>query len=351
MYLSIASFVSIAISVLALTCAVIDGEAAESGKINAHSACPLQLVGPIVKGDFEKFAQAAQSVGLSNLRLSDDPGAKYSVCLNSAGGSWIEGIKIARYIFDNGIGTRIEAGTECYSACAIIFMSGRIRGNENDGPWRYLSARGRLGFHAPYLVLGNAGDGRAPTRPRIYTAKNVEDAFDSANRMMSAFMFLFSYRSTFMNEAWIRSSLIAEMSSSGRSELVSVDTVGQALRWGISLYDLRPVRGRGKASLVQLCLNVQSWLKDERSKAVTAKEVQDALSYPVAKVGDRWRIDTGGMAEQYCLIKKDGLNYSVCAVDHFSGTRHGNCPEYGLFYLGLAALAPNTPIRSLADGK
>lgn len=340
---SIARFVFVTISMLILPYGVPEANTAEI-ETSSRSACPLQLVGPIVKGDFEKFAQAASRIGLSNLQLSEVHGAEYSVCLNSVGGSWIESMKIARHVFDNGIGTRIEAGGECYSACAVIFMAGRIRGDENDGPWRYLSARGRLGFHAPYLNL----DHYSPGPEQTYTAADVAGAFNIANRMMSEFMYLFSYRSIFMDQPWIRPSLIAEMSSAGRNELVLVDTVERAFRWGISLYGLRPVSSGGMASIVQLCLNVQSWLKDARSKTATAREAEDKTIYPVTKLGNYWRVDTGGLAEQYCLIKRVDLDFTVCVVDDFRGQRHGNCPEYGLQYPGLAAQPPSTQIRSLA---
>src|SRR5262245_30641935 len=78
------------------------------------------------------------------------------LCLNSPGGNFMEGLRIAKYLLtvaaDHEVTTYVENGAACYSACALIFLAGRFndRGGETY-PARFLHVGGRLGFHAPYI--------------------------------------------------------------------------------------------------------------------------------------------------------------------------------------------------------
>ena len=69
-------------------------------------------------------------------------------------------------------------GAECYSACGLIFLAGRVddRGGESY-PSRYLHIGARLGFHAPYIEATklervppqlNQGDSRGAEDGRGY---------------------------------------------------------------------------------------------------------------------------------------------------------------------------------------
>ena len=109
------------------------------------------LAGKIVSGDFDRFYALARDLNLTAKPNSGEPvnTAVSALCLDSPGGKWIEGRQIALFVHKYGIATRVLAGTECYSSCALVFMAGRSLGGEVDGPRRILHVQGRLGSHAP----------------------------------------------------------------------------------------------------------------------------------------------------------------------------------------------------------
>lgn len=134
------------------------------------SNCNVELRGEISRGDLE----------ILKTTFSDFDGLgynHYTICLDSPGGNYLESIKIADWISDNGIGTVLPKGAECLSACAIIFMSGSLNTESDIGiiNARYMHPQARLGFHAPYILLDN----------RSYDASEVEKAFTIASTVIS----------------------------------------------------------------------------------------------------------------------------------------------------------------------
>ena len=63
-----------------------------------------------------------------------------TVLLESDGGVIVEARGMANTILDNGLNTRVES--DCYSACTLVFISGRVRS---------LGDKAALGFHQ-YLL-------------------------------------------------------------------------------------------------------------------------------------------------------------------------------------------------------
>jgi hypothetical protein len=110
----------------------------------APQACDVVVDGEILKGDFEVFVTRYNNSKFER------------VCLNSPGGSYFDGIKIARFINDTRISTRVRADGECYSACAIIFMAGITEVGDFEYRDRTLEPGGTIGFHAPYPVMAAA---------------------------------------------------------------------------------------------------------------------------------------------------------------------------------------------------
>lgn len=118
--------------------------------LSAKDICVVRLEGEIVEGDFQRL----QAIGTSAFKGSDDESsAKDTICLDSPGGSVVEGVKIAEFFYSKGIGTVINEGDECYSICAIMFMMGIAQGAEVNFVNRKLHINGRLGFHRPYLNI------------------------------------------------------------------------------------------------------------------------------------------------------------------------------------------------------
>jgi hypothetical protein len=122
------------------------------------SGCAIELVGEILVGDLERLAAVADAAGLTGEILSGEPknSADAALCLNSPGGSYLEGRDMAHFVHKHGIATRILGKSECYSSCAFLFMAGHSLGAEADGPRRILTIGGKLGFHAPYFNLDPA---------------------------------------------------------------------------------------------------------------------------------------------------------------------------------------------------
>jgi hypothetical protein len=121
--------------------------------------CAFKLDGTITSGDHDRLAAV-----IAGSRLDPLDDRTTALCLKSPGGSYTEGLKISELIYNRGISTIVVDGTECFSACALIFMSGVLP--DRAVPYRKLSGGGLLGFHAPYLSLAEGE----------YSKDHVEDA-------------------------------------------------------------------------------------------------------------------------------------------------------------------------------
>ena len=330
---------------LALGSVISSNAIAAQVNVDRHAECPVNLSGDIVEGDFDRVKNAIEATHLSDPHDVID--GTYSVCLNSPGGSYKEGRRIAEYIYSSGVGTRITSGSKCFSACATIFMAGRIRGEENDGIFRYLNANGVLGFHAPYLELPNSD---------TYTAQDAETAFDVANRMSSDFIIFGSAVSETSIAPWVKASLIAGILATPRDELLIVDTVEKAERWDISVYGIRKIDTTSKLALAQACVNFQNWTSDQNSREVNMEELaMHWRGYQTLPPSDDLfaRIDTGGEVERFCDLRSIGGKGSdsyiqLCSKNEFNGVNYGDCPNYGIILDPLYTLPPSTPLRSIA---
>ncbi len=115
---------------LAFFCAHFDAQAAtiviQSDKLyfEDEPGCTVKLTGEIVDGDLATLKAAFARGGNGSDTL-----AGY-LCLNSPGGSYQEGLRIADWMLSQAISTVVQAKDICFSACAIIFMTG---GSFEDG--------------------------------------------------------------------------------------------------------------------------------------------------------------------------------------------------------------------------
>jgi len=168
--------------------------------------CSFTLSGDIVKGDAKKIG------GLSS-KLGD------TLCLDSQGGSFIEGLDIAYSLSFSGIYTALLPGAECYSACAFAFMGGGEMEETAFFPHRKMSTKARLGFHAPYIL----------PKDNVYTPENVKEAYslglDAVSRMME------------LGNGAIPSDIIIRLLRSGPSELFLIDNPALAKSLHITISD------------------------------------------------------------------------------------------------------------------
>lgn len=133
--------------------------------------CNVMFQGIIEAVDADKLKAILQ-------KMSDEQ--KGRVCFDSPGGSFAEGIKVAELLAVEGVGTGIESGATCLSACALAFMGGRVPfGGIGTGQLnRFLHVRGALGFHAPFV------GGSASSQDVVPAAKLVE-AYNAAVRAVN----------------------------------------------------------------------------------------------------------------------------------------------------------------------
>jgi hypothetical protein len=94
-----------------------------------NKLCAFRLEGVISNGDSETFSQLIRR-NLSRMHELDS--RTRTLCLKSVGGSYFEALRISELVYNRGISTLIEYGSQCFSACAVIFMAGVT--SDKDGP-------------------------------------------------------------------------------------------------------------------------------------------------------------------------------------------------------------------------
>ena len=154
-----------------------------------NKLCAFRLEGVISSGDSETFSQLIRR-NLSRMHELDS--RTRTLCLKSVGGSYFEALRISELVYDRGISTLIEYGSQCFSACAVIFMAG-VTSDRNGPimPYRQLSAGGLLGFHAPFVSLPD----------EKYSKQQVEDVAQSMRKAILALVELSGLHPVWMTPA------------------------------------------------------------------------------------------------------------------------------------------------------
>jgi hypothetical protein len=148
--------------------------------------------------------------------VPDDGGAV--IFLNSNGGDYREGLELAKLFKRRSLGTMVESGNKCFSACAIAFLGGLTNGEEGGTvAARAIDVTARLGFHAPFLNT----DG-------VQSEAAVQKAYDHAIRTVTDFV-----RSA--GEFGISAEVSADMMTPQRDQLYVAETVRDITRIGIAV--------------------------------------------------------------------------------------------------------------------
>jgi hypothetical protein len=192
---------------------------AHTATIRATDQC-TEISGQIVEGDAKRLAEA----------MGDDFGG---LCLNSPGGSYVEALAIIKKMQSmHTVMTRVRAGDQCLSACAIIFMFGKEGQSSGAEPARFLEAGGALGFHSPAVDATFVGKVQADRQ-------SIVAAYDAA--MISIFELLrlaadkVQYRSRTRVEPWMSFGLVERMLGTPANSMYYIDDVGKATAWGIQV--------------------------------------------------------------------------------------------------------------------
>src|SRR5207302_3397227 len=135
-----------------------------------RESCQLRLTGAIEPGDLDRLK--------AKLPADFDPHIKGGpeICLNSPGGDFVEGLRIAEYV-SNGLSTRVEKGAVCASACGWIFLAELSIATGDLREWtRVMDAHAQLAFHAPYIdpagFASAAGSGQPIAFVKVINAYN-----------------------------------------------------------------------------------------------------------------------------------------------------------------------------------
>jgi hypothetical protein len=194
-----------------------------TAKIDPIMGCFAELSGPIAKGDTEKLRPHIERFKKSDARQSINDelsSGKFRVCLNSPGGSLVEGVALAKLFNDQSIGTAVGRGKSCLSACAVAFMGGLVS-YENDvypQPNRLLHPLGKLGFHAPDLDVPKGQ----------YAEETVKRAYLIAVKSVSSVLEM----SLDIN---FPTSLATVMLATSAQDMHMIATIGEAARWRIAV--------------------------------------------------------------------------------------------------------------------
>ena len=173
------------------------------------------LSGQISEGDSERLDEF--------LRANPDK-SEGRLCLNSPGGSFVEGVRLAQMVRSNYyLGTAIAEGHVCESACSITFLAGGSTEGGYSTVRPIMHPRARLGFHAPSIEI--------PTGQ--YTEQQVTQAWSVA---LSAVAEIVRLRSDIQAPYHFPENLFLEMLSTPPDQMFWVDTVEKAYSFDIVVY-------------------------------------------------------------------------------------------------------------------
>lgn len=208
--------------------------------------CRIAIDGQIGKGDADALRAVFEEIGYP----TEYTPIGRRICLNSPGGSLLEGLAMADLIAEWNFGTAVPDGASCESACSIVFLAGRFNNPEAGGAFsvdRVMHPRAQVGFHAPSLLLGE----------RSYSRHEVDKAYAIALDSMAGIL---RHRAESLTS--IPDSLFLELLGTPPFEMTYVETVGQAARWQIGVVPVALPAGGAGSALSHACWHVDSGLLD-----------------------------------------------------------------------------------------
>lgn len=213
--------------------------------------CVATLSGPIRQGDADRIAQLEME--MPDSWPNSDDGRWKTVCLDSPGGSYAEGFRIARHFLDAQIGTVVDDQARCLSACALMFMFGTAGQHESNAlTHRRLHVGGALGFHQPDLPPLD------PDPDRSYSVKDVRAAFSIAIESTLRFLALAARPRPDTRQPFVESDLQEMMLQHEGESFFMIDTLNKAGRWGIELIGFEPP-AFSERGFFYACQNMTTW--------------------------------------------------------------------------------------------
>lgn len=192
----------------------------------ADATCNILLRGEILPGEGNRLSEEINALANPKEVLFGTPESERTVsvlCLDSPGGSLGTALEIVENI---RVATRIRNGDRCFSACAIIFMSGHFAFDEwAPVLWRVIEPGGSLGFHAP--SLGKNVNLKSEGQVREIFQSTVATIGQISGRMMAG-------KNSYL-DGYFPATLFEIMLTTPPNDMFIVDTVDEAARWKIDV--------------------------------------------------------------------------------------------------------------------
>lgn len=284
-----------------------------------QDTCRLLLSGPIEQGDFDRFLIAAKTAFVPIEDVGEST-ASNTMCLDSPGGSLLEGMQFARHFYENGVGTVVRSGDLCASACALMFMMGRAVGPEVSFISRKLHIDGALGFHRPSL--------RLPIDD-AFDSRDLEASYDMAVTSVVDYIVLANKTAPWSNKPMVLSDLVERIFATPGDDIYFIDTVEKAVRWDIDLMGVRYPSQIDEERAYYACENALQWrvgLYEEPLDFVGLNLIghwSSAYSYGVpSQGGQRFSVTSNkaGYASAGCLVDFSEQRLKICGNDEYTGT-------------------------------
>ena len=174
--------------------------------------CAYQVKGAITDRTLRELVQSADSIDESMWYENT------AICLDSPGGDFVAGKKIARLINQKGWRTAVKSKANCLSACAIAFMGG----TDSVGMYNYRSRvvypGGTIGFHAPRLVIDKG----------LYSGTTVSHAYQTALISIKGLIDMVETKFTHGNSALFNNYLLDKVISTPPTGLWQPRTINEA---------------------------------------------------------------------------------------------------------------------------
>lgn len=322
--------------------------------MSSNDTCVVRLDGEIVYGDYQRL----QAIGATAFKGSDgESSAADTICLNSPGGNVSEGVRMAEFFYQKGVGTVVDREDECYSICAVMFMMGIAQGGEVNFINRKLHVEGKLGFHRPYLNIDS---------DELISVRALALAHDAAVESVMKIMILANNRVPWSNSTMMRPDLVQQMLNHIGEDLFYIDTVEKAGRFEIEIVGMAQERELTEEQAYYACENSFHWqvgLMDtpadyDKLRKDLGTNGGDGVVKPMGENSERklYSVTSGdaGYSEAGCLIADRGSYLSGCGYNGMYNVMigQGQCmPEdfepRSQSISRLATYKPDTPISTL----
>jgi hypothetical protein len=267
--------------------------------------CDILVSGTIASGDAATLRSALsasdQEIGeemdypiLTAPMIGMRPPGRARVCFNSNGGSFVEGLEIAKLLIEYRKGSAVGANMICESACALAFMGGStsVSGIESsDDTDRVLHPRGLLGFHAPSLVVPNGQYDETTVSQAYNVALAALRALSETKNIVFRGYVPGTDQATYFRFSFPES-LLLEMLGTPPDQMRYVRTVGEASRWDIRVGPIRfPALTSPYARFAAACDNLVSYFGEAREFAFETPPFLEAqrgrlVAFEVQAAGD-----------------------------------------------------------------